>query len=189
MRRRLSCACLVLVGCLLSIVPGAARAETAAPSEPDREDDLRPVRYASIEVNPLAAAVDRFGGQGQVAVMGPLTFVLGASRIDARDLRGWAYEVGSRLFFGLEPRRRDGLRLAHAWLAATYLADYVEQQGTRGERRGVAFDVGLHARLRYGFYVLAGVGIAHRSSTLPIAARFERAETTPRLLLSLGWGL
>lgn len=181
MRRLLSSACTALLF-FSSIEPARAEAE-------DRDDDLRPVRYASIEVNPLALAVDRFGGQGQVAVMGPLTFVLGASRVDTTDLRGWAYEVGSRLFFGLEPLREDGRRLAHVWLGASYLADDLEQGGVRGERRGVALDLGLHARIRHGFYVLAGVGIAHRSSTMPIVARFEQMETTPRLLLSLGWGL
>lgn len=186
MRRLLRHACAAVV--LLSSLSARA-AESEPEGKDEREDDLRPVRWASVEVNPLAAAVDRFGGQGQVAVMGPLTFVLGASRVDTEQLKGWAYEVGSRLFFGLEPRRADGTRIAHAWLAASYLADDLAQGGVRGERRGVAFDLGVHARVRWGFYVLAGVGVAHRSTGLPIVARFERMETTPRLLLSLGWGL
>lgn len=156
--------------------------------EDDPSDDVRPVRYASIEVNPLGIAIDRSGGQLQVALMGPLTLVGGASRIENAAVRGWAFEVGSRLFFGLAPRRADGTRVAHVFLAASYLADDLRVGHTRGVRRGVALDAGVHLRLRHGFYALGGVGVAHRSTDLFIPDRLERMTTSPRLLLSLGWG-
>lgn len=170
-------------------VPWSAHAAESDGVDDDPADDVRPVQYASIELNPLGVAVDRYGGQLQVALMGPLTLVGGMSRIENAALRGWAVEVGSRLFFGLAPRRADGTRFAHVYLAASYLADELYVADSKGERRGVAIDAGVHARIGHGFYVLGGVGVAHRATDLPIADRFEQMTTTPRLLFALGWGL
>jgi hypothetical protein len=157
--------------------------------EDDPNDDMRPVEYASVEANVLGPLVDRYGGQLQVAVMGPLTLVGGMSRIENTAVRGWAVEVGSRLYFGLAPRRADGSRVAHVFMACSFLADDIHAGGTHGERRGVALDAGVHLRLRHGFYALGGVGLAHRSTDLVISDRLEGMATTPRLLLVLGWGL
>lgn len=176
---------------ILLFVPSVARAESEPREEreDDPSEDMRPVRYVSVEANPVAAGVGRFGGQLQFALMGPLALVGGASRIENDALRGWALEVGSRIYFGLSPRRADGSRIAHVWLAASYLADDLRVGATHGERRGVAIDAGVTARLGSGFYALGGVGIAHRSTDLPIVDPFERMPTTPRLLFALGWGL
>ena len=173
---------------LLILLPSTAHAaETEA--EDDPSDDPRPIQYASVEANVLGPLVDRYGGQLQVAVMGPLTLVGGMSRIENAAIRGWAVEVGSRLYFGLAPRRADGSRMVHVFLACGFLADDVRVGDTRGERRGVALDAGAHVRLVHGFYALGGVGVAHRSTDLVIPDRIESMTTTPRLLLSIGWGL
>jgi hypothetical protein len=111
------------------------------------------------------------------------------SRLEGAAVQGWATEVGSRLFFGLAPRRADGTRIAHVHLSATFLADDLRVGDTRGERRGVAIDAGVHARVAHGLYAIGGVGLAHRSTDLDIPDRFERMTTTPRLLFALGWGL
>lgn len=176
---------------VLVFVPSIAHAaeEEGREAEDDPNIDVRPVRYASVEVNPLSAAVSRYGGQAQVAIMGPLTVVGAVSRIEDATVQGWAVEVGSRLFFGLAPRRADGSRIAHVFLAASYLADDLRSNDMHGERRGIALDVGVTARLTHGFYVLGGVGVAHRNANIPIGDRFEQMTTTPRLLLALGWGL
>ena len=174
----------VLVGLVVLLSPSLAHAA----EDDDPNDDIRPVQYASLELNPLGAAVDRYGGQIQVALMGPLTLVGGASRIENAAVRGWAFEVGSRLFFGLAPRRADGTRIAHVFLAASYLADDLRVGDSRGERRGVALDAGLHARIGYGFYALTGLGVAHRSTDLVIPDGLEGMATTPRFSLALGWG-
>lgn len=170
------------------LVPSLAYAAEGRDGEDDPSDDVRPIQYASVEVNTLGPAVGRYGGQLQVALMGPLTLVLGASRIEGAAVRGWATEVGSRLFFGLAPRRADGSRVAHVFLAASFLADDITVGGTRGERRGVALDAGISVRLRHGLHALGGVDVAHRSTDLVVPDRFEGMATTPRLLLSLGWG-
>lgn len=169
------------------LVPSIAHA-SESDGEDDPNDEMRPVRYASVEVNTLGPAVERYGGQLQVAVMGPLTLVGGMSRIESAAVSGWSMELGSRLFFGLAPRRTDGSRVAHVFLACSFLADDLRVGDTRGERRGVALDAGVHLRLAHGFYALGGVGIAHRSTDLVIPDRFEGMRTTPRLLLGLGWG-
>jgi hypothetical protein len=171
------------------LLPSLAHAAENDADEDDASDDVRPIQYASLEVNPLGLAVERYGGQAQVAIMGPLTLVGGMSRIESAAVRGWAMELGSRLFFGLAPRRTDGTRIAHVFLAASFLADDLRVGDTRGERRGVAIDVGIHARIAHGFYALGGVGIAHRSTDLVIPDRFEQMATTPRLLLGFGWGI
>lgn len=176
-----------LVFLFVLLTPALARAaESAAEDDPD--DDVRPVRHASIEVNPIALGVGRYGGQLQVALMGPLTLAFGMSRMENATSSGWAMELGSRLFFGLAPRRADGSRVAHVFLAASYLADDLRAGGARGERRGVAIDAGVHLRIADGFYALGGVGLAHRSTDLVLTDRFERMATTPRLLLAFGWG-
>ena len=173
---------------LALLLPSVARA-AETDGEDDASDDVRPVTYASVEANAIGPLVDRYGGQLQVAVMGPLTLVGGASRIENAAVRGWAIEVGSRLFFGLAPRHADGSRVAHVFIACSFLADDVRVGDTNGERRGVALDAGVHVRIAHGFYTLAGVGIAHRSTDLVIPDRLEGMATTPRLLISLGWGL
>jgi hypothetical protein len=176
-----------LASLIVLFLPSLAHAAEAE-GEDDPSDDVRPVQYASVEANALGPAVDRYGGQVQVAVMGPLTLVGGMSRIENAAVSGWAAEVGSRLFFGLAPRRADGSRIAHVFLACSFLADDIRVGDTRGERRGVALDAGVHMRIAYGFYALGGVGIAHRSTDLVIPDRLEGMKTTPRLLLALGWG-
>lgn len=185
--RRVFAFVLALASLALPSVAHAAEAETQP--EDDPSDDVRPVHYASVEANPLGLAVDRYGGQLQVAIMGPLTLVGGLSRIENQAVQGWSIEVGSRLFFGLVPRRADGTRIAHVFLAASYIAEDLRAENQTGERRGVAFDAGIHARLAHGFYALGGVGIAHRATDLPISDRFEGMTTTPRLTFALGWGL
>ena len=67
-------------------------------------------------------------------------------------------------------------------------ADAIARVGSLVVVGGVALDAGVHMRIRYGFYALGGVGIAHRSTDLVIHDRFEGMKTTPRLLLALGWG-
>lgn len=173
---------------LFVLVPSTAHAAEAE-AEDDPSDDMRPVEYASVELNALGPLVERHGGQLQLGIMGPLTLVGSVSRIETAAVTGWAIEVGSRLFFGLAPRRADGSRFAHVFLACSFLADDIRVGGTHGERRGVALDAGVHLRIVHGFYALGGVGVAHRSTDLLIPHRIEGMTTTPRLLLSIGWGL
>jgi hypothetical protein len=105
--------------------------------------DPRPIRFASVEVNPLALLVGRVGGQAQLALYGPLTLVGSAAHVhmpggqhyseydetvvDDPTVTGWSFELGPRAYVGLASRP-NRVRL-DLWLGASYLHDALHEEG------------------------------------------------------------
>ena len=176
----------VLLSSLL--VATSARAESDSDSEPG----ARPIRYASVELNPLVLLVHRVSGQVQVGVIGPVSLVASASRLSLDDslhyseydetvfgapsLSGWLFEIGPRVALPL------GTSRVYVWMQPSFLADRLEQGpelscsgggsgscqrvggATSIRRTGVALDVGFHFRIGAGFYATTGFGISHKSA-------------------------
>jgi hypothetical protein len=150
----------------------------------------RPVSTFSVELNPLALAVKRFGGQLQFGALGPLTLVAGATYVTTSDtqvspgrdlirghpaVQGVELELGGRWFVRLSER-------VYFYVGPSYLFDryrqgdvfihdpYAATPGLRPSeivvRHGVALDAGLHAHLGRNVYLLAGLGVALRQKKL-----------------------
>ena len=128
---------MVMVACAVTLAVGAARAD-----EPER--DLRPIRYASLEVNPVGMLSARYGGQLQVGLIGPVSLVGGMSHIHLEDdqnvgssadlsgvaggpdISGWHYELGPRFYVPVHAGRSGRVDLV---LAPSYTHDDLRQGG------------------------------------------------------------
>lgn len=138
-------AALVALGLL--VVAGPARAQGLAEERKTERlpgDWMRPVTWASVEVNPIAPLAGRWGGQGTVGLVGPLSLVVGVARVrdpgssphysrydetvvGSPGTQGTSLEVGPRVFLPL-PRARGAPRF-DLYLAPSYLYDTLEQDG------------------------------------------------------------
>lgn len=146
MSRVLVASFVVLVALLAG---GTARAQAARQVE-DHEgerlpgDWMRPVTWASVEVNPIAPLAGRWGGQGTVGLVGPLSLVVGVAHVrdpggdphystydetylGSPGVRGTSFEIGPRVHVPL-PRVPRAPRF-HLYVAPSYLHDTLEQDG------------------------------------------------------------
>lgn len=169
----------VVVGGLLLGWTGQARAQAAreaAQRQAERlpGDWMRPITWASVEVNPLATLAGRWGGQATVGLVGPVSFAAGVARVSdpgssprysayeegvvgSPGVHGTSYEAGARLHLPIL-RAPNGLKL-DVYLAPSYVYDTLEQDGDMectfvGERSPTHCALGprRHAK-RYGLAV------------------------------------
>jgi hypothetical protein len=109
---------------------------------PNRDEPARPIRFFSVEANPLAVLVGHVGGQLQLGLVGPFTLIGGASHVMLADSQrassydtgvmtvygraavdGFATELGIRGFLPIKARKkptdaRVDLMLTASWLHA-----------------------------------------------------------------------
>jgi hypothetical protein len=152
---------------------------------------MRPIKIASVELNPLAVLVGRFGGQAQVGLFGPVTFVGAASRVSFGDgqyysdydevvygapaVKGWAYELGPRVFWRMATAAnlpRVDLYLGGSWVREDLtesgfvscghaLGDWCSPDGTSRDASRRGFAIDLGAQATTSYGFYILGGVGH----------------------------
>ena len=147
------------LGCFIALLVTFAPARSAHAGEGAAEAyALRPIRFASLELNAVAPVAGRIGGQLQVGLIGRLTIVASATHLQLKDtqyyseydeevrgnpaVEGWTFELGPRLYLG-KARPLDQARAAMPrvdwWLAVSGIGQFVKQGGIMTDDGGYPY--------------------------------------------------
>src|SRR6185369_1017857 len=174
----LSFALLCTPVCAMAEGGSGADAEKAAdqPAEVQPEPEappMRPVKYASAEINPLAMLVGLFGGQVEVGVAGRVAVVaspsylsfgngFNCSEVDGCSggpaAHGFVLEVGPRVFLPIE-KRKPNRSPVYAWIEPAWGHDWIQIEATSKSAGNESIFVARESVRRNRFILDLGVHV------------------------------